>query len=67
MESLCFLSGVSHQIPHQTTLFPSVTDATAHLRRIHLPAFEGGLNLPLLVLPPSRDLTVFAPALFDRL
>jgi hypothetical protein len=32
-----------------------------------LSAFEGGLNLPLLVWPPSRDLTVFAPALFDRL
>ena len=32
-----------------------------------LPAFEGGLNLPLLVWPPSRDLTVFAPALFDCL
>ena len=33
-----------------------------------LPVFEGGLNLPSLVWPPSRlrDPALFAPARFDR-
>ena len=51
---------------HKRTISVEDFDAGTSLW-VNVVCLEDGLNLPLLVWQPSRDLTAFAPALFDCL